>query len=86
MNDSLTEFAYDADLADLKYYLNSNSLGVCLILDGYNDKLYVLAHHILQRVRTLVVNEDRLKVVKEQVRLELVSYVCRTDWAVALRS
>jgi insulysin len=68
VNDSLTEYAYDADLAGLSYNLSLSSLGVFIVLSGYNDKLHVLLQHILKKVKTLQVEPDRLEVIKEQVR------------------
>lgn len=66
--DSLTEFAYDADLAGLAYNFGSTSRGVYATFGGYNDKMAVLAKDILERARNLQVKEDRLNVMKEQVR------------------
>src|SRR5882762_10496480 len=68
VNDSLTEYAYDGDLAGLSYNFSLSSLGVFITLSGYNDKLHVLLQHILERVKTLEVKPDRLEVMKEQVR------------------
>ncbi|EGN95669.1 hypothetical protein SERLA73DRAFT_113347 [Serpula lacrymans var. lacrymans S7.3] len=67
VNDSLTEFSYDASLAGLSYGFASHSLGLWVTLNGYNDKLGVLAKHVLERVKTLEVRADRLEVVKEQI-------------------
>jgi len=68
VNDSLTEYAYDGDLAGLSYNFSLSSLGVFITLSGYNDKLHVLLQHILEKVKTLEVKPDRLEVMKEQVR------------------
>ena len=67
VTDSLTEFAYDADLAGLTYSLSSQSLGLYVTLNGYNDKLHVLAKDVLERARNLKVQSDRLAVMKDQV-------------------
>lgn len=67
VEDSLTEFAYDADLAGLKYDLSPHSNGLLLTLSGYNDKISVLAGHILEKVKGPVVDPERLAVIREQV-------------------
>lgn len=38
-----------------------------ITLDGYNEKLPVLARRVLETVRNLQVREDRLAVIKEKV-------------------
>ena len=67
VKDSLTEFSYDASLAGLQYDLGSTILGLSMTLSGYNDKLHVLAQHVLEKARNLDVREDRLAVIKENV-------------------
>ncbi|KAL6301582.1 insulin-degrading enzyme [Sparassis latifolia] len=65
VNDSLTEFAYDADLAGLSYSFSSHALGVYVTLSGYNDKLHVLARDVVKRVKNLHIKADRLQVMKD---------------------
>jgi insulysin len=67
VNDSLTEFVYDAELAGLNYTFTSNSLGTLVTVEGYNDKLPVLARYLLERIRGLNIRPERLAVAKEQV-------------------
>ncbi|KAI9069108.1 insulin-degrading enzyme [Trametes sanguinea] len=74
VTDSLTEFAYDADLAGLSYYFGAHSLGLYVTLNGYNDKLHVLAKHVLERVRNHTVNSDRLEVMKDQAKREYENF------------
>jgi insulysin len=69
VTDSLTEFSYDADLAGLHYSFSSHNLGLWVTLSGYNDKLPVLAHHVLEKIKDIAVDPERLQVMKEQVRL-----------------
>jgi insulysin len=71
VDDALTEFSYDADIAGLKYGFSSHPLGVTLLLSGYNDKLSILAESILRKAKDLVVHEDRLVVIKDKVSLGL---------------
>jgi insulysin len=38
---------------------------------GYNDKMAILAMHIMDRIKALVVDPQRLAIVKEKVRAGL---------------
>ncbi|KAH7889516.1 Metalloenzyme, LuxS/M16 peptidase-like protein [Phlebopus sp. FC_14] len=68
VNDSLTEYTYDADLAGLGYNFGAYSLGVAISLKGYNDKLPELAKRIVEAVKNLQVRQDRLDVMKEKLK------------------
>jgi insulysin len=70
VTDSLTEYAYDAELAGLTYQVSSNHRGVFVVLSGYNDKLPLLGERVFERLRTLKVRADRLQVVREQTKRE----------------
>ena len=63
----MTEFAYDADLAGLNYNFASHNLGIYCTLNGYNDKLDVLAKVVFDKARNLVITPERLHVVKASV-------------------
>jgi insulysin len=67
VRDSLNEYAYDAELAGLRYNIASHKLGVSVSVSGYNDKLHVLLLDVLQRMKRLEVKEERLEVVREEV-------------------
>lgn len=67
VNDALSEYSYDADLAGLSYSFSPSSTGFTVNVVGYNDKLHVLAQHVLSNIRSLNIKEDRLAVMKEQV-------------------
>lgn len=80
VNDSLTEYAYDADLAGLAYNLGAQSLGITMSVKGYNDKLPDFIRRIVEAVRNLQVRQDRLEVMKEKViEIFLRRYVCKAD-------
>lgn len=64
---SLTEFAYDADLAGLSYTFTPHNLGILISLSGYNDKLHVLGRAVFNKARNLVIRSDELNIVKERV-------------------
>lgn len=69
VNDAFAEFSYDASLAGLSYNFASHSLGTFITVNGYNDKLPVLMKHLLEKIKGLQVKQERLHVMKEQVRL-----------------
>lgn len=73
VNDSLTEFAYDADLAGLSYNFSPHSTGLFITMNGYNDKLSVLVRHVIEKVKDITVDSKRLDVVKEEVSISIVS-------------
>ena len=70
VNDSLTEFSYDADLAGLSYNLFSHSNGLYMTMNGYNDKMAVLVQDILEKLKHTPIDENRLSSMKEQAQRE----------------
>ncbi|KAI0748561.1 Metalloenzyme, LuxS/M16 peptidase-like protein [Daedaleopsis nitida] len=74
VTDSLTEFAYDADLAGLSYNFSHQSLGLYVTLSGYNDELHLLAKTVLERAKNLKVDPERLEVMKDQAKREYENY------------
>jgi insulysin len=72
VNDSLSEFSYDADLAGLSYNFLQHSGGLLVSMSGYNDKMVVLVQHVLEKIKGLAVNPERLAVMKEQVSCTLL--------------
>ena len=63
-----TKFSYDADLAGLEYNFTSHSLGLYVTLNGYNDKLAVLARHVLEKAKNIQISPIRLELIKEQIK------------------
>ncbi|KAI0053918.1 hypothetical protein FA95DRAFT_1551697 [Auriscalpium vulgare] len=68
VNDSLTEYAYAASEAGLSYNFSESTLGIYIVIAGYNDKLHILWRDIMEKVRNLQVQTDRLDVMKEQTK------------------
>lgn len=83
MTDSLTEYAYAADLAGLAYNFISSSMGVYLFISGYNDKLHVLLKAILERSKTLQVKEDRLEVVRERLERDWKNFFLNQSYKIS---
>lgn len=68
IDDALAEVTYDADLAGLSYSVTNQIEGLTVSVSGYNDKIPVLLRIVLEKIRNLQVQPDRLCVVKEEVR------------------
>lgn len=71
VEDSLTEYAYDADLAGLDYSISSSSIGYQISVSGYNDKLPVLLEKVLSTFRSLEIKQDRFDVIKQRVTRDI---------------
>ncbi|CAG8459644.1 11740_t:CDS:10 [Diversispora eburnea] len=68
LNDALTEYSYDADLAGLSYNIgNNNYEGIIISLQGFNDKLPVLLEKIIHEMKNFKVDPKRFEIIKEQV-------------------
>ncbi|KAI0952754.1 hypothetical protein AcW1_007154 [Taiwanofungus camphoratus] len=67
--DALSEMTYDAALAGLACSVTNHTHGLLISVSGYNDKLPLLLQTALTKLRDLVVDPGRLKVIAEQVRL-----------------
>ncbi|KAI0062244.1 hypothetical protein BV25DRAFT_1804109 [Artomyces pyxidatus] len=74
VSDSLTEYSYDASVAGLDYHFAASTLGIFIIVNGYNDKLHVLLRNVVEKVKNLEIRADRLEVMKEQACLT------KRDW------
>lgn len=49
--------------------------GVLLSLDGYNDKLSILANVIATRMRDYKVDEQRFRLIHDQVRRPRITFL-----------
>lgn len=66
--DSLTEDVYNASLAGLTYEIESTMLGINICTDGYSDRQHILLELVLRRLKSLEIKEERLVILKEEVR------------------
>ncbi|KAM3418074.1 hypothetical protein BST61_g6279 [Cercospora zeina] len=67
VDDSLTEYAYDAELAGLAYGLLRTANAFEVSVSGYNDKMHVLLEKVLVTMRDLEVKDDRFEIIKERM-------------------
>lgn len=67
VEDSLMEYAYDAELAGLEYSIHHHAQGLDVAISGYNDKMAVLLEKVLVSMRDLEVKEERFEIIKERL-------------------
>ncbi|PSS38132.1 hypothetical protein PHLCEN_2v39 [Hermanssonia centrifuga] len=67
LKDALSEVTYDAQLAGLDYSVSNHSVGLQISISGYNDKLPILLDTVLLKLKNLIVDPERLKVMLEQL-------------------
>ncbi|KAJ3219441.1 Insulinase (Peptidase M16) [Dinochytrium kinnereticum] len=67
LEDALNQYSYYADVAGLSYFLENNTEGLELHVFGYNDKLPKLLERIFQTMKSLIVDVDRFKAIKEHL-------------------
>jgi insulysin len=68
VEDSLNEYAYDADRAGLSYRLSESAQGLSIELNGFNDKMSVLLEKVLLGLRDLEIKQEQFDVARERVR------------------
>ncbi|KAF8743460.1 Peptidase M16, partial [Rhizoctonia solani] len=74
VKDTLTEFTYDAELAGMKYSIVCDGASIMVVSEGYNDKLSVLMEHVLEKVKSIVITQDRVTVIAEQLQQEIENF------------
>ncbi|KAL1303025.1 hypothetical protein AAFC00_003338 [Neodothiora populina] len=67
VEDSLTEYSYDAELAGVNYDFSNHAQGLDIAVSGYNDKMSVLLEKVLLAVRDLDIKDDRFNIVKDRL-------------------
>jgi insulysin len=67
VEDSLIEYAYDAELAGLGYNIIGHVNAMEVNVTGYNDKMHVLLEKVLVSMRDLEVKQERFDIMKERL-------------------
>ncbi|CAB4379202.1 unnamed protein product [Rhizophagus irregularis] len=67
-DDAFAEEAYDASLAGLYYSIYTVENSLRINVSGYNDKASILVELIMKRMKDLVINPERFKVLKERLK------------------
>ncbi|KAI8074834.1 Metalloenzyme, LuxS/M16 peptidase-like protein [Gongronella butleri] len=66
LGDSLNEYAYNAEVAGLSYYIGYDFRGFFLNVSGYSEKLPLLLEKVVDRMKHVQLQPDRFAVIKEQ--------------------
>ncbi|CAN4107220.1 unnamed protein product [Withania somnifera] len=65
LKDYLNEYAYDAELAGLSYWISGHCSGFEVTVSGYNHKMRILLEKVIEKVTNFEVQPDRFSVIKE---------------------
>jgi len=71
VDDSLTTYAYDAELAGLEYSLAGGNKALEVAVSGYNDKMHVLLEKVLITLRDLDLKQERFDIIKDRLERSL---------------
>lgn len=71
LDDTLAEITYDASSAGLFFYVMESSEGLCLSVDGFNDKLPSLLQTLLQKIKTYRVDDTQFEVYSKEIKKRL---------------
>ncbi|ORX53679.1 hypothetical protein DM01DRAFT_1336212 [Hesseltinella vesiculosa] len=66
LSESLNEYAYNAEVAGLSYFIGFDFRGFFLNVSGYSEKLPLLLEKVVDRMKHLQFPQDRFDVIKEQ--------------------
>ncbi|EEE67441.1 insulin-degrading enzyme-like 1, peroxisomal [Oryza sativa Japonica Group] len=65
--DYLNDFAYDAQIAGLYYFIRPSDTGFQITMVGYNDKMRTLLDTVIGKIAEFEVKVDRFAVIKETI-------------------
>lgn len=65
--DALNEHLYSAELAGLKYQVNTTTYGMSLAFSGFSDKLHVLIETVLAKMADFQIDAQRFAILKDSV-------------------
>ncbi|KAK0157499.1 hypothetical protein PV328_011239 [Microctonus aethiopoides] len=65
IEDSLTEYMYNANLAGMGWNFMASKHGVILVIEGYHDKYQILLRKIIHRMVNLIIDKQRFDILKE---------------------
>lgn len=80
VDDSLSEYSYNAELAGLRYSFGRSREGLEILISGYNDKMHVLLEKVLHAMRNLEIKQNRFDVIKERLLRELRNFDYREPY------
>ncbi|CAG8679319.1 20595_t:CDS:10, partial [Racocetra persica] len=68
VTDAFTEYAYDAEIAGLVYYLYNHDEGIIVTIQGYNDKSPLLLRNIVEKMKSFQIDPNRFQKIKEELK------------------
>ncbi|CAG8716551.1 96_t:CDS:2, partial [Racocetra fulgida] len=68
VTDAFTEYAYDAEIAGLAYYLYNHNEGIIVTIQGYNDKSPLLLRNIVEKMKSFQIDPNRFQKIKEELK------------------
>lgn len=74
LNDSLTEYAYNAQLAGLSYELQKTIYGAKLEVTGFNDKMPIFLRKIMEHLIDFKVDQQKFEMFKDKYTRELKNF------------
>lgn len=74
LNDSLTEYAFNAQLAGLSYELNGTIYGAKLKVMGFSDKMPIFLRKIMEHLIDFKVDQKKFEMFKDKYTRELKNF------------
>lgn len=80
----MNEYAYNAELAGLRYEIIITKYGLLLAVGGYNDKQHVLLDKVLERMTNFKVDPQRFAILKENYIRSLKNFEAEQPYQQAM--
>lgn len=74
LNESLNEFAYAAEIAELRYAVRLTSSGMYVSVGGFSHKLPVLASRVAARIADLAFTDEQFAIYKAKAGQDLANW------------
>lgn len=84
LKDALNEYAYDAELAGLRYEIITTKYGMLLAVGGYNDKQNVLLDKVLEKMTNFKIDRQRFIILKENYIRSLKNFEAEQPYQQAM--
>lgn len=75
LNESLSQFTYDASLAGLDYKIDRKEFGIQINVQGYSEKAPMLFNEILKQFKSLKVSEESFNIYKQLLLREYQNFL-----------
>ncbi|CAG8454105.1 2994_t:CDS:10, partial [Diversispora eburnea] len=82
--DAFSDFAYDAGMAGLTYYLYDQGNGIGVSVTGYNDKAILFLDKIIQKMKNFIIGPERFLKIKEELKRTLQNRLLDSPYELAM--